>query len=136
VRFVFLFCGFLSSSIAADFTCPASLTVKQTPITIPSGWEAISGSEPGHLDRVALYLNNPKEGGTLAPDKTDKTKAEETVTWRFVRAPGEEVWLGCVYSGTTVILARKLNSDVSKCVVRYDLLPSGVRLRLKGITCM
>jgi hypothetical protein len=88
-----------------------------------------------HLDRVAFYFKHPKDSGTLVPDKTDKQKGEERVTWNFVHGTGDEFWLGCLYTGTTVVLAQKLKPDVSQCVVRYDLLPSGSRLRIKAVSC-
>ena len=122
-------------SPAADFVCPASLSVSQTATRVPLGWEAISSAEPLSLERVALYLGNPKEGGVLVPDKTDKQGGVERLTWTFARRPSDEFWLGCSYTGTTVILAQKLKRDVSQCVVQYDLLPSGSRLRVKAISC-
>jgi len=69
------------------------------------------------------------------PDRTEKRSGVESVTWNFVRGPRDEFWLGCLYTGTTVILAQRLNTNISQCVVQYDLLPSGVRLRLKIISC-
>jgi len=121
-------------SIALDLTCPQSLSVTQTAANVPSGWEATSGSEPASLQRVAFYIGSPKDRGTIVPDKTDKQNNEERVTWNFVRGPGDEFWLGCSYTGTTVVLAQKLSAGVSQCVVHYDLLPSGSRLRVRAIS--
>lgn len=122
-------------SAAADLACPVSLSVRQTAVNVSAEWEATSVSESVHLDHVAFYLKHPKEGGALVPDKSAKQKGEERVTWNFVRGPGDEFWLGCLYTGTTIILAQKLKPDVSQCVVQYDLLPSGSRLRVKAISC-
>jgi hypothetical protein len=134
----FISCSILltGSLFAADLACPVALSVRQTATSVPSGWEATSSSEPAHLDGVTFYLKHPKDGGALVPDKTVKQKGEERVTWSFVSQPGDEFWLGCRYTGTTVILVQKLKKDVSQCVVRYDLLPSGSRLRVKAIGCM
>jgi hypothetical protein len=115
--------------------CPTSVTVTQAVQNAPSGWEAVNGSGAAQLERAAFYLMHPSKGGSLAPDGTKKSKGEERDTWTFVRKPGDEFWLGCVYQGTTVILARKLDNKVSRCDVSYELLPSGSRLRLKGISC-
>jgi hypothetical protein len=139
LRFCFTHLFFVSllagPSIAQDLACPVSLSVQQTAVNLPSDWEATSTSEPLHLDRVAFYLKHPKLGGALVPDKTDKQKDQERVTWSLVGGAGDDFWLGCLYTGTTVILAQKLKKDVSQCVVRYDLLPSGSRLRVKAISC-
>jgi hypothetical protein len=124
-----------SSATAADFTCPASVSVRQTVVNVPTGWEGTSGSDAPHFDRVSFYLKHPKDGGALVPDRTEKRSGVESVTWNFVRGPRDEFWLGCLYTGTTVILAQRLNTNISQCVVQYDLLPSGVRLRLKIISC-
>jgi hypothetical protein len=121
--------------MAEDLVCPESFYVQQTATTVPSGWEAASSSQAVHLDRVAFFLNNPKSGNTLVPDKTNKRANEERVSWTFARGPGDNFWLGCLYTGTTVILTHKLKADVSLCVVRYELLPSGSRLRVKAISC-
>ncbi len=135
--FTLLFCVFLlaSPSSAQDLACPVSLSVQQTAASVPAGWEATASSEPVHLSRVAFYLKNPREGGALVPDKSEKQKDEERVTWSFVSGPGDEFWLGCVYTETTVLLAQRLKKGISRCVVRYGLLPSGSRIRVKSISC-
>jgi hypothetical protein len=125
----------VSSLVSEDFTCPASLSVQQTAAKVPSGWEAIPSSEPAHLDRIAFYLHNPKIGGALVPDKTSDQKGEARDTWNFIANPGDDFWLGCVYTGSSLVLAQKLKAGISQCVVRYDLLPSGSRLRVKSISC-
>jgi hypothetical protein len=133
---LFLAAGVLSSSsAAADLKCPASVAVKQELPAPPAGWEAVGGSSDVQLDRVAFYLKHPRLGGSLVPDGNQKSKGEERETWKFVAAPGDEYWMGCIYQDTTVILARKLDPGVSKCEVRYELLKSGSRLGVKQISC-
>jgi hypothetical protein len=120
--------------LASDLECPASVTVKQE-IQAPLGWEAVARSSDQQLDRVAFYLKHPSLGGSLVPNATRRSKGEEQVGWAFVPNPGDEFWMGCIYQSTTVILARKLDKQISKCEVRYELLPSGSRLRVKRISC-
>jgi hypothetical protein len=122
-------------SFAGDISCPMSVSVNQTAINLPSGWETIPSSEPAHLDRVGFYLGHPSSGGTLTPDTQQKRSGEEAVTWKFVRGAGDEFWVGCLYAGTKIIIAQKLDTHLSQCVVRYALLPSGSRLRLIAISC-
>jgi hypothetical protein len=130
--------GFVLSPLCLDaqkFVCPPTLSVQQIAARVPPGWNAISLSNPPSLDRVAFYLSNPAEGASLIPDGRSVINNEEQVTWTFKRSSGDEFWLGCIYVGSRVILAKKLTGDVTACVVRYDLLPSGSRLRINSIIC-
>jgi hypothetical protein len=120
---------------AQNFVCPPTLPVQQVAAHVPSGWNAISLSESPSLDRVAFYLSDPTEGASLVPDGRRVTKNEEQVTWTFKHSSGDEFWLGCIYVGSRILLAKKLTSTVTACTVGYDLLPSGSRLRIKSITC-
>jgi hypothetical protein len=131
-----LVAGILPSSLsAADLKCPTSVAVRQELQATPAGWEAVGGSSDVQLDRVAFYLKHPNIGGSLVPDATERSKGEERESWKFVSAPGDKFWMGCIYHDTTVILARELDTGVSKCEVRYELLRSGSRLRVKQISC-
>lgn len=132
--FSMVFLAVSGFALAGDMNCPASLAAKQQ-LQAPRGWEAVGGSSEVRLDRVAFYLKHPSLGGSLVPDATHRSKDEERESWTFISNPGDEFWLGCVYRDTTVILARKLDKAISKCVVSYELLPSGTRLRVKQVSC-
>jgi hypothetical protein len=132
--FAMVFLGVSSFALASDMSCPASISAKQE-LQAPAGWEAVGGSSNVRLERVAFYLKHPGLGGSLVPDVTHRDKGEERESWTFVSNPGDEFWMGCVYQDTTVILARKLDKGISKCVVSYELLPSGSRLRVKQVAC-
>jgi hypothetical protein len=97
--------------------------------------EALGESGTRPLDKVVVYLSHPTQNGALVPDSTKRTKTEERVTWRLVRGPSDEFWVGCTYHGTTAIMAKRLGQDVRQCVASYQLLPSGSRLRLIGMSC-
>lgn len=120
---------------ASDLNCPGTLPVQQTATAIPAGWDAVQIDRQELIDKVSFYLSHPSSGGALVPDKTQKTGSEERVIWTFTRKPGDDFWMACSYINTSVLLTRKLGSDVSECMVSYDLLPSGKRLRLKGVLC-
>jgi len=132
--FTMVFLAVSGFALASDMSCPASVAARQE-LQAPAGWEAVGGSSEVRLERVAFYLKHPSLGGRLAPDATRRGKGEETESWTFVSNPGDEFWLGCVYRNTTVILARKLDKAISKCVVSYEMLPSGSRLRVKRVAC-
>jgi hypothetical protein len=42
-----------------------------------------------------------------------------TARWRLKLDGEQEYWVGCAYHNTTVVLARKLDSRVRLCTVRY-----------------
>jgi hypothetical protein len=132
--FSLVFLAVSSLAWASDMSCPVSIPAKQE-LQAPADWEAVGGSSDVRLERVAFYLKHPSLGGSLVPDATRRSKGEERESWTFVSNPGDEFWMGCVYQDTTVILARKLDKAISKCVVSYELLPSGTRLRVKQVTC-
>jgi hypothetical protein len=132
--FTMVFFAVSGFALASDMSCPASVAVRQE-LQSPAGWEAVGGSSKVRLERIAFYLKHPSLGGSLVPDTTNRGKSEERESWTFVSNPGDEYWLGCVYRDTTVILARKLDRAISRCVVSYELLPSGSRLRVKLVAC-
>ena len=123
------------NSRASDLKCPESASVKQRLEAGPSGWEVVGGSDEVKLDRVGFYLRHPREAGSLVPDATQKVQGEERVIWNFQRNPGDQFWIGCIYRDTTIMLAQKLDPKISRCEVRYELLTSGSRLRVKGVAC-
>jgi hypothetical protein len=124
-----------SDSIATEIKCPDSIS--ETPVVEArgDGWEVVA--EPGHrpLDKVGVFLFHPAQHGALVPDSTKRTKTEERLTWQLVRGQTDEFWVGCMYQGTTAILAQRLAKDVGQCVASYRLLPSGTRLRLIAMSC-
>jgi|SRR5579864_8363919 len=132
---VFLCCGLANAAWASDLNCPASVEVKQEILGTPSAWEAVGGVFKVPLDRVAFYLKHPRLGGSLVPDATRRRQGEAREIWVFVSKADDEFWLGCIYQDTKVVLARKLESGVSKCEVRYATLPSGSRLHVTQVSC-
>ena len=124
-----------SDSVAAEFKCPESIRDRPVVETQVEGWDVVANAGVRPLERVGVYLSNPTKNGALVPDGTKRTKTEERVTWRLVRGPSDEFWVGCIYQGTTAILAKRLGEDVGQCVATYQLLPTGNRLRLVGMSC-
>jgi len=138
VRFVFIFFlyfGMVLESKALDIQCPASISESSSIKNSPADWEVIEGLEEHTLDQVSIYLFHPSQKGTQVPDNVQRTKNEESVTWRMIRGQNDEFWVGCSYHNTMAILARKLNNRISKCVASYEISKTGERLRLKKVFC-
>lgn len=136
--FMFVLLAFACIEVQAGevhFQCPSSLTITQSGTAPGAEWEAVSDKRALSLLRAGFYLHHPSQGGSLVPDSTKRTKSEETSVWTFPRNPGDDFWLGCHYNDSTVILARRLGDNISKCSVKYSLLPSGERDLLKDIIC-
>ena len=98
-------------------------------------WSVVASSTEKPLEHIGVYLGSLADFGALVPDSTTKAKGAEAVTWKLVRAETDKLWIGCSYVGTTAILLREIDSGIAKCVVSYDLLPSGKRQRVNSVTC-
>lgn len=123
------------SSYAIDIECPRTISETPSLRDVPDDWEGVVQTGQRPLEQIGLYLGHPQKKGSLVPDDETKTRKEESVTWKIVRAPQDEYWVGCTYYGTSVILARKLDEHVSRCVARYSMLPSHQRDSLIGFHC-
>ena len=124
-----------SDSVATEIKCPDSIRERPVVETQVEGWDVVGEAGVRPLDRVGIYLFNPAKNGALVPDATKRTKTEERVTWLLVRGQSDEFWVGCIYHGTTALLAKRLDQDVGQCVASYQLLPTGTRLRLIRMSC-
>lgn len=129
------------SVFAADvaeiqFVCPVTLDVHQVGTSPSNDWTSVDGQGKQSLLRVGFFLHHPNQRGALVPDSTARHKMEEQVTWSFPRNPGDDFWLGCIYTDTTAMLVRKLSDSVTACSVNYVLLPTGVRSEIKNILCV
>jgi hypothetical protein len=123
------------TAIAAEIHCPSS--IKETPSVSKKDeqWVVVASSGERLLERVGIYLGTPSEHGAQVPDSENATKKTESVTWRLRRAASDAFWVGCSYVGTTAMLFKKVDTNVTTCVASYDLLPSGRRQRLSTMDC-
>jgi hypothetical protein len=120
---------------AMEIRCPHSIS--ESPfVNPPDGeWEVVAELGERPLDQVSMYLFHPSKRGALVPDSTQRAKSEEKVSWRLGHGNNDEFWVGCSYYGTTAILAKKIDASISQCIATYELLRTGSRLRLKGMSC-
>lgn len=118
--------------------CPETLTVTETAPPPDPAWEiAVDGGRPGFvLEGVTFYLGHPKELASLVPDRSERrSRHEERSVWKLVKEPGKAYWIGCSYSNTHLLAARKVPEEATSCQVVRQILPSGATLRIKEITC-
>ncbi len=101
--------------------CPESVLVHQTATSTPEGWSASLEDSPPRLAGVAFYDGPVQEGASLVPDHPGDAGAKDyQAAWRFDPASKRGFWIACEYTGTRIVLSRRL-TDVSVCRVRYDL---------------
>jgi hypothetical protein len=126
--------GLHVGALAGEVNCPASL--KETPGVVDpgAGWTVLARAGDRPLESVAVYWGPGIEPAAQVPDEAQKKKLIESVRWNLPRQQ-EPYWIACAYVGTSAVVLQKLGVELSRCVVTYDLLPSGRRLRVKAVVC-
>ncbi|STX51587.1 Uncharacterised protein [Legionella busanensis] len=120
IRFIiFLISGILLAfkSLAQPINCPKAIKTIQSIKTHKAGWETfLDINQTDQLfSHVTFYAGHPSENASLAPDNEDvKTNK---MTWQL---RGNNFWIACSYSGTTIKLIQKLPKNIKICSVIYD----------------
>jgi hypothetical protein len=126
---------FLAGTVhSKEINCPS--TIEETPAVsgVAGEWMVYASTGARPLAKVELYSGPPSDLATRIPE-TKKIGAKEVSRWRFSSERSEEFWIACTYSGTTAIVARKLDAGLKLCEASYDLLPSGRSQRLARVEC-
>jgi hypothetical protein len=105
---------------AQDAYCPQSVSVKQAVDAVPDGWTAGQDKSPIQLAGITFYDGPPEQEASLAYDSWTKRNGLAYAVWTFTPNSGQGTWLSCRYSGTNVVLSKKLPASTSKCTVSYD----------------
>ena len=123
------------SALSVELDCPRVIREKPTVLSDIASWLIVS--EPGMrpVAEASIYLGAPHESAVQVPDASTIGNGIELISWNLVRTASDEFWLGCSYTGTSAKLFRKIAIEASECSVRYDLLPSGRRQRLRDVSC-
>jgi hypothetical protein len=98
--------------------CPRTLTVEQK-AAVPVGWDAAEDGLPHRLTGVNFFDGPPAERASLVYDETAATAKEWTGIWRFEANP-RGFWIACSYSGTSMVISRRLPAAVKVCRVTYE----------------
>lgn len=99
--------------------CPRTLVVEQKPLEVPAVWSAADDSSPHRLAQVTFFDGPPAELASLKYDDAASTEKEWTGIWHFEPNP-RGYWIACAYSGTSVVLSRRLPAEVGVCRVIYE----------------
>jgi hypothetical protein len=105
---------------AQDAYCPPSVSVKQAVDAVPDGWFAGQDKSPLQLSALTFFDGPPVEEASLAYDSWTKHNGLAHGVWHFTPNTMRGTWLSCHYSGTNVVLNKKLPPSTSECTVTYD----------------
>jgi hypothetical protein len=98
--------------------CPRTLAVEQKAVSLPSGWSAADDGSPHRLAGVTFFDGPPAELASLKYDETASASGEWTGIWHFEPNP-RGFWIACSFSGTSIVLSRRLPAEVKVCRVSY-----------------
>lgn len=104
-----------SAAGADDIVCPATI-LASTAVTTAEGWEPVGGAAEFRLEQTQLYVGNPADDRPLPPE----ADSGDEPRWRLSGNNQGDTWVGCTYSNTTVVLARKLDPRLTQCVVKRE----------------
>ena len=109
-------------AVAATPLCPPLLLTIET--AQPSvGFKSYADGNPPVADvsatgrfpllRAMFSEGPPEQSGWLVPDRGDAN----TQTWNFAAGRDHDVWISCVYTGTTLMMSKALVATIGICRV-------------------
>jgi hypothetical protein len=108
-----------AAATAEDVRCPASIATTQSLSGAVPGWTDKKNTSPNVLAGLTFYDGPPEEQASLAPDEKD-VKGKLVESWELFPNPPRQNWLVCIYSGTSITLARPLPKELRACTVTFD----------------
>jgi hypothetical protein len=129
-------CTFPALAAAGAIECPATLPVEESLAPhAAEGWTAYDTRQgPAyHFFGVTFSQGPPQDRVFLTPSKTVRTKSAHEDEYDFKSAGITDVWILCQYRDTSIGIAKKLETGVSRCRVTYDA-KSGFR-SVKSTEC-
>ncbi|MDD5394382.1 MAG: hypothetical protein PHE17_15310 [Thiothrix sp.] len=124
-------------AIADDYTCPASLEIKEKLVSESTEWlgmyEKASGeiaytngteiSDAVKLIDVSLYSGEPKDQAALVPDNADTLSEEEgDALWSFSNADAQKtqpIYIVCHYEASNMGVFKKTAAPVKSCTWHF-----------------
>ncbi|WP_157200881.1 STY0301 family protein [Massilia sp. Root351] len=125
--------GNVTQAEKQDIVCPPAILASTT-VATADGWEPVGGAAEYKLEHAQLFSGHPSGEVQVRPDESSRDKSVVT-QWRLNPAQAPEFWIGCAYRDTTVLLARKLDTRLSRCIARYDRTNGPPPGHLQSLTC-
>lgn len=126
---------------ADDYTCPASLEVKEQLVSDPADWSTMFAKSSGDivymdsreatdtlkLVEITLYSGEPKNDELLAPDNADDLSEDEESdsVWSLGSAEDQQtnpIYIACNY-GSSISVFKKTTAPVKSC--SWHFKPTG-----------
>jgi hypothetical protein len=108
---------------AARFTCPATMTVNETPSVPPSNqaaWQAEAKKSEHKFQHPNIYNGTPgKEEYDLAPDHEQSQGKQIHQSWEVVNYRTMNVFVRCGYAGTPATLVANLPPAFKICNLTF-----------------
>lgn len=118
-------------------SCPQSINgIGQLKQSI-SGWESDAADDTFQLENV-LIIDGPRRSGANEPEASlAPREINKILTWRFVKEVGSnEVWMRCLYSGTSITLTARVHSDVVECFRKDVRSPTQPKKQMVVAMCV
>src|SRR5688572_1934526 len=107
------------AAVPSIVDCPRTVAIEQKPTAPPAGWNAADDGSPHRLASVTFYDGPLAERASLVYDEEVSAGKEWTGVWHFEPNP-RGFWIACTYSGTSIVLSRRLPVEVKVCRVTYE----------------
>jgi len=121
---VMVLCVHVNPSQAATTFCPAAININEGVAgTPPNGWSVLNQDMLHAPEFVEFFETDPHNQGSLTPEKTELSGNVGYAIWNF-EGDGSDLWIGCHYNHSTVMLYRRLAPNIKSCRVTYA--PGGV----------
>jgi len=104
---------------AAPEACPAQIEVEQAARQVPADYQAFDSEQQHSWVNAQFSEGPPNEQAWLAPDSTARKGKSIVNSWRFVSSAAG-IWLSCGYTGTSVVISRRLPVTIRVCEVVFD----------------
>jgi len=104
-------------ALAAELTCPASITVDETLTSNHEGWTVGRTDLLRRLSGITIFEGNPADMASLIGEQRKPAKTMIVSTWRFT--PGAQYWVSCSYSGTRIVLSQPIPQSYRACIITY-----------------
>jgi hypothetical protein len=100
-------------------SCPAAVTVNEKIGAAQPGWTVTQDSTPNRLAGVTFYDGPIEQKASLVYDERRRGVRSDEHLWRFDSKNPRGYWIACSYSGTSLILSRRIPAAITRCTVTY-----------------
>jgi hypothetical protein len=118
--------------------CPDRIALEETAKSAYPSWEVTidKGKSDFFFEAIYLFDGHPRDMASLKPDEETETPARIVGTWHLPKAePDRGYWVGCAYSNSMTLLAKRLPDTVSICRYTVKRHSSGTLAGVESFIC-